>query len=60
MSHNDMRAHFGLGAATKVDRLIIRWPNGNSEAADSLSVDRFYVAREGEGVQQEASLRPSR
>jgi hypothetical protein len=60
MSHNDMRAHFGLGAATKVDRLTIRWPNGYSETADSLSADRFYVAREGGGVQQEASLRPSR
>ena len=51
MSHNDMRAHFGLGAATKVDRLTIRWPDGNSETTDSLSVDRFYVAREGGGVQ---------
>ena len=47
ISHNDMRAHFGLGAATTVDRLTIRWPNGNSETVDSLSVDRFYVAREG-------------
>ena len=55
MSHNDLRAHFGLGAATKVDRLTIRWPNGNSETADSLSVDRFYVAREGAGVQQVTS-----
>ena len=60
MSHNDMRAHFGLGAATRVDRLTIRWPNGTARLADALSADRFYVAREGGGVHQEASLRPSR
>ena len=54
MSHNDMRAHFGLGAATKVDRLSIRWPNGDSETADSLSgTVSMWRAREGacnEGV----------
>ena len=28
MSHSDTRAHFGLGEATRVDRLEIRWPSG--------------------------------
>ena len=60
MSHNDLRAHFGLGAATKVDRLTIRWPNGNSETAESLGADHFYVAREGAGVQPDPPPRPSR
>ena len=50
MSHSDTRAHFGLGGATRVDRLEIRWPSGAVETATGLAADRFYVAREGTGV----------
>jgi predicted nucleotidyltransferase len=53
ISHNDMRAHFGLGEAEVVDRLSIRWPNGVVETASSLAAGRFYVAREGAGVRVE-------
>src|SRR5215471_14751758 len=47
LSHNDIRAHFGLGAATRVDRLVIRWPSGRVDTATGLMSNRFYVAREG-------------
>ena len=50
LSHNDLRVHVGLGAAALVDRVEIRWPSGVVDAAKSLQVDRFYIAREGEGV----------
>ena len=50
LSHNDTRAHFGLGTATRVTRVEIRWPSGLVESATGLDVDRFYVAREGAGV----------
>ena len=50
ISHSDTRVHFGLGTATLADRITVRWPNGNVELLDSLTADRFYVAREGEGV----------
>jgi len=53
VSHNDMRLHFGLDDATRVDSLEIRWPSGAVETAKSLEVDRFYVVREGLGVQPE-------
>jgi len=49
-SHNDLRAHVGLGAATRIDRVEIRWPSGLVETTSALAVDRFYVAREGQGV----------
>ena len=51
ISHNDTRVHFGLGDATAVDRVLIRWPNGNIETLGPVAADRFYVAREGAGVQ---------
>jgi hypothetical protein len=50
LSHSDLRAHFGLGAAARVDRLEIRWPSGVVETATGLAADRFYVAREGSGI----------
>jgi predicted nucleotidyltransferase len=50
ISHNDTRVHFGLGTATTAERVTIRWPNGTVETLGALSADRFYLAREGEGV----------
>jgi enediyne biosynthesis protein E4 len=50
LSQNDLRAHFGLGAADRIERLEIRWPSGLVETANGLLADRFYVAQEGRGV----------
>ena len=30
-SQSDLRVHFGLGAATKVEKLEVRWPDGKVE-----------------------------
>ena len=35
-SSNDMRVHFGLGQASKVDSVQIRWPSGLVERSDNL------------------------
>jgi enediyne biosynthesis protein E4 len=43
---HDPRVHFGLGAATKVDRLEVRWPDGRVERRQSVPVDRFVTVRE--------------
>ena len=51
ISHNDTRVHFGLGTATSVDRVTVRWPNGTLETLGSAAADRFYVVREGAGLQ---------
>jgi len=51
ISHNDTRVHFGLGEATGVDQITIRWPDGKIQQTKSLAGDRFYVAREGGSVQ---------
>jgi hypothetical protein len=53
ISHNDVRVHFGLGAAQTVETLTIRWPSGATEKAAMLAADRFYTAREGSGVRAE-------
>jgi enediyne biosynthesis protein E4 len=50
MSHNDLRAHVGLGESIRLDRVEIRWPSGVTDTVNGLAADRFYVAREGRGV----------
>lgn len=50
LSHNDIRVHVGLGAASRADRIEIRWPSGMVDTATALQPDRFYLAREGQGI----------
>jgi hypothetical protein len=52
MSQNDMRLHFGLGAATKVDGIAIRWPTRDhrTETIGPQAADQFLTIKEGSGV----------
>ena len=49
-SQNDMTLHFGLGAATGVDKLEIRWPDGAVETINVPGIDRKLTLIEGKGV----------
>ena len=48
-SQNDMTLHFGLGAAAKVDKLEIKWPDGSVETFDVPAIDRVVTITEGKG-----------
>jgi hypothetical protein len=50
MSHNDRRLHFGLGNATTVDCIEIRWPSGRSERFGPFSINREIQLQEGAGA----------
>jgi hypothetical protein len=51
-SQNDMTLHFGLGAATKVDKLEIQWPDGSMEVVDVSGIDRTITLTQGKGAKQ--------
>jgi enediyne biosynthesis protein E4 len=53
-SNNDMRLHFGLGAASKVEWVQVRWPSGLSEQFDNVPVDGILTLKEGSGVAMKA------
>ncbi len=40
--------HFGLGAATRVDRLVIQWPSGREQVLAGVAANRRIVITEGE------------
>jgi len=46
LSQDDDRMHFGLGAATTVNKLIVHWPSGREQTLEKLSVDRVLVVEE--------------
>jgi hypothetical protein len=49
-SQPDRRLHFGLGPATAVDRVVVRWPGGaGTETFRIEGVDRFVVLEQGKG-----------
>jgi enediyne biosynthesis protein E4 len=60
LSQSDTRVHFGLGTATSIDSLEIRWPSGRVETFKALSVDKFYSVLEGQGIVPAEAIRPKR
>jgi hypothetical protein len=50
LGQNDLRAHFGLGAAARAERLEIRWPDGTTEVITDLPANQILTVREGEGA----------
>jgi enediyne biosynthesis protein E4 len=49
-SQNDLRIHFGLGKANKVDLLEIRWPSGQIDQLKNVSANQLIFVKEGEGI----------
>ena len=49
-SQNDLRVHFGVGAADKIELLEIRWPSGQLDILKDLKTSRLYYVTEGQGI----------
>jgi enediyne biosynthesis protein E4 len=58
ISQNDMRLHFGLGPATAIEKVEVRWPSGKVDTIQKLKADQFYGLLEGEGVVPLDRIRP--
>jgi hypothetical protein len=50
LSQSDLRQHFGLGAAGKVDQIEVQWPSGKVERVGSSEADQFLTLEEGSGI----------
>ena len=58
-SQNDMRMHFGLEGATKVDSVEIRWLSGQIDVLRDLQMNRLYVIEEGGKILKVEALKPA-
>jgi len=50
LSTNDPRLHFGLGKDAMMDKVEIRWPNGNVETLKNVAAGAIYTITEGQGI----------
>ena len=48
LSQGDLRQHFGLGAAARVDEVKVIWPDGKQQVFHDVMADSFYHLRESE------------
>lgn len=54
-----VRQHFGLGSSAKVERLVIRWPDGTQQSLQDLAADRVVRIRQGSSdIEVVAGRRP--
>jgi hypothetical protein len=49
-SQNDLRVHFGLGKAERVEALEIRWPSGQVDTLKDVKANQLVYVKEGVGI----------
>lgn len=58
LSTSDPRLHFGLADDPVMDKVEIRWPNGNVETLNKVLADAIYTITEGQGITGTIKLPP--
>jgi len=56
MSTMDDREHFGLGTATRVDSLVVTWPDGRSQILTGLPIDRMITIKQADAASAKPRL----
>lgn len=58
LSTSDPRLHFGLASDSVMDKVEIRWPNGEVETLRNVPADAIYTVVEGQGIKNTIKLAP--
>jgi ASPIC and UnbV/Ig-like domain CHU_C associated/FG-GAP-like repeat len=56
---SSLTQHFGIGTTTKIDSLIIRWPDGTTERIESPTIDRTLVVKQNTCFSFDPIITPS-
>ncbi len=54
--HGEMRANFGIGINTSIDKVDVLWPDGTTASYSGLAVDRYWTVKEGSAIPDMPSL----
>ncbi|MDE3201481.1 MAG: CRTAC1 family protein [Acidobacteriota bacterium] len=46
LSQNEARLHFGLGAETNADKIVVHWPSGQVQTLTNVKADRVVTVEE--------------
>jgi hypothetical protein len=61
MSTSDMRLHFGLGQARKIDLLEVHWPTtGETERFTNVDVNQLLTIQEDAGIVRRERFAPAK
>ena len=60
ISQNDLRIHFGLGKARRVDLLEVRWPSGQVDTLKDVKVNQLVYVKEGKGIVRTVQFRTAK
>jgi hypothetical protein len=58
ISQNDLRVHFGIGKAEKIEMLEIRWPSGQVDTLKDVKPNQQIFVEEGKGVVRTMQFSP--
>jgi enediyne biosynthesis protein E4 len=58
LSSSDLRLHFGVGAATTIERMEVHWPSGKTDIVANPPVDRILTVQEGQGLIESTPFKP--
>ncbi len=58
LSQSELVLTFGLGNATKAERVEIEWPSGQRESLSNIAADEVVTVQEGGGVKSTQKLKP--
>ena len=58
LSQNPKWLYFGLGAADRIDKVIVHWPGGKAEEFTDVDVDGRYILVQDSGVAEAISNPP--
>jgi hypothetical protein len=50
ISQSDFRLHFGVGRATEIESLQIRWPSGLQQELKNIPANKIIIIKEGSGI----------
>ena len=50
LSQNDLRLHFGLGVNEKIERVEVRWSNGELETVSGAVANQIVTITQGKGI----------
>jgi hypothetical protein len=56
LGESDLRVHFGIGRATEISRIEIRWPSGGTETLQNVTGNQIVTVTEGRGVTARTAL----
>ena len=59
LAQSSKSLHFGLGDATEIDRVVVRWPGGNEEEFSGLQANGHYDLEQSSGRAIARPTRPS-